>query len=347
MENQVKLHDEEEEFKAAITKTAAHFKIRELFVEKDYWVTYVLKCLHKSKFAEEVVFKGGTSISKAYGIAKRFSEDIDLALVDTKTETMAELTSVIMLPPLSKNPDRTERGSKNYNQTHWVYPRKINGNPEPAKENIQLELINNAKTGPNEKMKIRSLIAEFLHNEKNVELIKEYELEEFEISVLSYKRTFAEKVVALANASIKKDKNKSLKGKIRHVFDLTVLSMEKEIQDFVKSDEFLTMTTEARKSDEALSFMQDVVSTPWKDAPIFTDTDVVLKEIKSTYEYDLKPFIFKASALPKMSQVKKMLKFILEPHSNAPPKASQPKRTTANKKNSKSQKKDAPLKRRK
>ena len=49
-------------------------------VEKDWWVTMVLKAVFSSRFAEHFVFKGGTSLSKAYHLIDRFSEDIDLAI---------------------------------------------------------------------------------------------------------------------------------------------------------------------------------------------------------------------------------------------------------------------------
>ena len=50
-------------------------------VEKDFWVCYTLDHLfHKSGFASSMVFKGGTSLSKAFDLIERFSEDIDLIL---------------------------------------------------------------------------------------------------------------------------------------------------------------------------------------------------------------------------------------------------------------------------
>ena len=49
-------------------------------VEKDWWVTMVLKAVFSSRFAQYLVFKGGTSLSKAYHLIDRFSEDIDLAI---------------------------------------------------------------------------------------------------------------------------------------------------------------------------------------------------------------------------------------------------------------------------
>ena len=49
-------------------------------IEKDAWVTLVLRIIFNSEVAEHLVFKGGTSLSKAYGLIKRFSEDIDIAV---------------------------------------------------------------------------------------------------------------------------------------------------------------------------------------------------------------------------------------------------------------------------
>lgn len=49
-------------------------------VEKDWWVVRTLELVFKSTIAKHTVFKGGTSLSKAWGLIDRFSEDIDLAL---------------------------------------------------------------------------------------------------------------------------------------------------------------------------------------------------------------------------------------------------------------------------
>lgn len=49
-------------------------------IEKDWWVTAVLKALFQTSFKDALSFKGGTSLSKGWGIIERLSEDIDLAL---------------------------------------------------------------------------------------------------------------------------------------------------------------------------------------------------------------------------------------------------------------------------
>ena len=49
-------------------------------IEKDWWVTQVLKALHSLPYSEHIAFKGGTSLSKCWNLIFRFSEDVDIAL---------------------------------------------------------------------------------------------------------------------------------------------------------------------------------------------------------------------------------------------------------------------------
>ena len=50
-------------------------------IEKDYWVVWILKRLFSlEKMKSYLTFKGGTSLSKVYGLIDRFSEDIDLSI---------------------------------------------------------------------------------------------------------------------------------------------------------------------------------------------------------------------------------------------------------------------------
>jgi hypothetical protein len=47
-------------------------------LEKDVWIVWTLACLFSSPLADKITLKGGTSLSKAYNVIDRFSEDIDL-----------------------------------------------------------------------------------------------------------------------------------------------------------------------------------------------------------------------------------------------------------------------------
>ena len=71
----------ESDRKALFHNTAAKMGMTDAIIEKDFWVCYMLDYLfHRCAWKDRFAFKGGTSLSKAYGLIERFSEDIDLIL---------------------------------------------------------------------------------------------------------------------------------------------------------------------------------------------------------------------------------------------------------------------------
>ena len=69
-----------EERLTILTNIAEEKGIVENAIEKDYWVSMVLRSIFSLPYAEALVFKGGTSLSKGWNLIERFSEDIDLAI---------------------------------------------------------------------------------------------------------------------------------------------------------------------------------------------------------------------------------------------------------------------------
>src|SRR6516162_2502277 len=63
-----------------IDQAATRRNVSPVVLEKDFWVCWLLGMLFESRFAGSLVFKGGTSLSKVFGVIERFSEDIDLSL---------------------------------------------------------------------------------------------------------------------------------------------------------------------------------------------------------------------------------------------------------------------------
>ena len=83
----------EEQRKLVIEQASA--KSNELFpqiVEKDLWVTTILQLIFSLPFANKLVFKGGTSLSKIWNVIERFSEDIDLAVDRELFDLQGDLT---------------------------------------------------------------------------------------------------------------------------------------------------------------------------------------------------------------------------------------------------------------
>lgn len=73
----------DEEKKMLFARASEQTKLAVQVIEKDWWVTIVLQLLSQSSCADYLSFKGGTSLSKAWGLIDRFSEDVDLALDHT------------------------------------------------------------------------------------------------------------------------------------------------------------------------------------------------------------------------------------------------------------------------
>lgn len=69
-----------DEFGPTLDIVAESLDISATAIEKDYWVSEVLRTL-VATFPDDFIFKGGTSLSKAYGIIERFSEDIDVLVL--------------------------------------------------------------------------------------------------------------------------------------------------------------------------------------------------------------------------------------------------------------------------
>jgi predicted nucleotidyltransferase component of viral defense system len=89
------LHQNNELFRDAVLAASQRFGIPEIYVEKDYWVTLVLNKIFHSTLADQIVFKGGTSLSKCHQLIHRFSEDIDLVVFRNEGENDNQLKKKI------------------------------------------------------------------------------------------------------------------------------------------------------------------------------------------------------------------------------------------------------------
>src|SRR3546814_9677604 len=81
-----------EDRRAFIDEAAARRDLTPIIIEKDFWVCWTLRRLVMCPdLAGHMTFKGGTSLSTAYGIIARFSEDIDLTRSEEHTSELQSL----------------------------------------------------------------------------------------------------------------------------------------------------------------------------------------------------------------------------------------------------------------
>ena len=103
----MELHENKELFKEIVVQASEFFDIDESLIEKDYYVTLMLR--NAARKIDGLVFKGGTSLSKGYHLINRFSEDVDLSLnlenftQSRKRDAIIELINVVHELKLSLN----------------------------------------------------------------------------------------------------------------------------------------------------------------------------------------------------------------------------------------------------
>jgi predicted nucleotidyltransferase component of viral defense system len=211
-------------------------------VEKDYYVTLILHELAKTKFP--VVFKGGTSLSKAYHVIDRFSEDIDITFTEHLGESRRKKLKYDILKPIGdvlgleiKNWHSIE-SDKDYNHYDFYYPTVNDENmTETVTAFVKLETALMSYSFPVEEKRISNYIYEALSNDEP-DLVKMYELIPFSMKVQSLSRTLVDKMFAVCDYYLLDKPRRNA----RHLYDIYKLA------PYVKvDDEFRGLVNDVRK----------------------------------------------------------------------------------------------------
>ncbi len=313
----MRLHHNKELFAEAVIQTAQMMGLPEIYIEKDYWVTYVLKRLSHSEYRERAIFKGGTSLSKAYKLIERFSEDIDLAVV-TDGESANQIKNLIKRIERAITDENfreidnhlTSKGSS-FRKTVHAYPATHEGDFGHAKEHIVIELNSFARPHPYQSREIASYIYDFL-SDNAPELIGEYAMEPFEVNVLDYRRTFCEKISAVARATFEPDEHfTELKSKIRHLYDLYYLMQEEKIQIFLESDAFVEMMDDVRH-DDIEQFQEPWSQRPLAEALIFSNTGECIHSVEQYYKSVFESLVYADDSILDIDAIVNIVRKIAE-----------------------------------
>lgn len=296
------LHENKELFRQVILATAQAQNIDQHFVEKDYWITRSLSQLTNSQYKDMMVFKGGTSLSKAYGLTHRFSEDIDVAVINADQFSQGQLKRIIhrsahvMSEGLEEVTDsRLTRKTSAYYKQLYRFPTSISvsGMLPILEGQLLLEINSFGNPYPFVSRQIQSFITEFLQTQEQFRyLIDEYRLQPFTINVLDKRRTMLEKTVSLLRFSFAGDINE-LAAKIRHFYDLYFLVQDRECQQYLHSGLFRTELAELYAHDQD-SFDQPEgwSHQPYCKSPLLTNFGAVWQQLKNTYETQIPPLAY-------------------------------------------------------
>lgn len=214
-------------------------------VEKDWWVTTVLRALFSSDIANYISFKGGTSLSKCWNLIERFSEDVDIALDREYLGFSGELSNNQINDRLRRascsfvRKDLKEKLHQNLlelgiNESDFSITVNLTPvsttDPETLivnynsvfednlyiKHAVLIEVSGRSMSEPVENVNIRSFVAEIHPN-------TDFSDKSFSIRAVSPKRTFLEKVFLLHEEFYKSPEHIRSNRMSRHLYDLEKL----------------------------------------------------------------------------------------------------------------------------
>ena len=218
------LHENKENFQEMIELVSTDTGRAAAVIEKDYYVTLILRLL--SEQLSNVVFKGGTSLSKGYHAINRFSEDIDITFDEhigearrkkLKNQILKGISEELCMPISNWESTQSDR---DYNAYYFSYESVWNLDDDRMLSSVKLETALGSYAFPTEKIKIGNYIGEYFRNRGREDLAEKFRLDEFEMKVQALERTYIDKIFALCDYYIQ---NKS-KRYSRHLYDIYKLT---------------------------------------------------------------------------------------------------------------------------
>ena len=218
------LHENKENFREMIELVSDDTGRAAAVIEKDYYVTLVLRLL--SEQLSNVVFKGGTSLSKGYHVINRFSEDIDITFDEhigearrkkLKNQILKGISEELCMP--ISNWENTQ-SDRDYNAYYFAYESVWNLEDDRMLSSVKLETALGSYAFPTEKIKIGNYMGDYFRKRDREDLAVEFHLDEFEMKVQALERTYLDKIFALCDYYMQ---NKS-KRYSRHLYDIYKLT---------------------------------------------------------------------------------------------------------------------------
>ena len=216
-------------------------------IEKDMWVTVVLRALFSLPYAEQISFKGGTSLSKCWNVIDRFSEDVDIAINREYFGFQGETFTIRQIGKLMRKacckfcrdtlqfdltgqmiingiPENLFSVKMNITEVTTIDPEKIFieyksvfGENSYIHNVVILEINARSMKEPLEKIKIQSFIDKQYPQADFAE-------KPFEVQVVAIERTFLEKICLLHEEFAKKDREKIRVNRMsRHLYDIVMI----------------------------------------------------------------------------------------------------------------------------
>ena len=301
------------EFGHTLDAAAERLSISPTAVEKDYWVSEVLRVLSRD-FAGDFVFKGGTSLSKGYRLVERFSEDIDILVVpgergrgttDKLMKAMAE-SAAEGIGGSARGVGGSETGR------HRAYEIGYPATREPTaliRTSVLLEMGVRGGTHPHERVPISSLLGDTLEA-AGTDLGEFDDLEPFDVAVLHPGRTLLEKLVLVNSLAqqLAADSTGSIDRRSgRHFYDIYQLLGDRRVLDLLadraQTEHVLRNVEDINRSFFGVDSLEVRPAGGFANCPAFDPRSGVSTRLRAAYEATMPELHFGSVPLPTWEQI--------------------------------------------
>ncbi len=278
-------------------------------VEKDWWTSMVLKILFELDFSDQIVFKGGTSLSKGWNLIQRFSEDIDVAINmkylgyeggptlkkitklrkasyaftrDTLCETLNAKLKESGFKDFKLSPNEEPNTSTDPHSLNLHY-QSLTQKSEYISSSVKLEVSARSLMEPAEERNIQSFVGNYFPG-------KSFTDPSVRISTVIPKRTFLEKAFLLHEEFQRNPEDMRSERMSRHLYDLEKIMDTDHCSEALKDKELYSSIIQHRATFTKLKEVDYDSHQP--ELIDFVPSEAILKEYKRDYNRMQESMIF-------------------------------------------------------
>jgi hypothetical protein len=301
------------EFGPTLDAAAERLGISPTAVEKDYWVSQVLRVLGRD-FEGDFIFKGGTSLSKGYRLVERFSEDIDVLVVPgerSRGATDRLMKAMAAAAATGVGGSATGVGGRESGR-HRSYEIAYAATREPTaliRTSVLLEMGVRGGAHPHTQVPISSLLGDALVA-AGTDLGEFDDLAPFEVAVLHPGRTLLEKLViihALCRQLASDTDGPIDRRSGRHFYDVYQLLGDRQVLDLLADSDQIEQVMRSVEEINRDFFGGDGIEIRpaggFATCPAFDSTSNISSQLRTAYESTMPELYFGTDPLPTWEEI--------------------------------------------
>ncbi len=269
----MKLHQDRDAFEALIFDISRRTDIRSDIIEKDYYLTLLLRELASRQDTLPAYFKGGTALYKAIGRMKRFSEDIDLTVEiqdSSKSQGKKRLeTAANGYHTLSRTSDKARESNQRGSITsvyEYTPITVVDVQDELQRFGyVKVEATSFTISEPVEPLEISPLIYSEAAPDQQEILDSVYGVKPFAINTIKLERIFADKILAAEFYY----QRRMLFDTAKHLYDLATMMEQERIQSLLAAPDELKAMLAYKRREERERIGSDLAEKPFSDFSLF------------------------------------------------------------------------------